>query len=238
MLSPEKTQLSCVNLKADSATCAVRSATCRQLCSSLPPRLLTVPRRGNLHPNQPARPVTPDPKDPPLTSKAQKPAPFVEPARIRPVELLAPPPVWARAWRPCAPRTTLAIRAQSCTNESSPQRRDLRITPTNYYYLDKIGFDPQKPRAAGAILCIQPTPSQKPNSGKSRNLPLGNASHSQPRAETTKPQSLSRRTRGTLLPSRPAALRVFRVHSRPNVFRDSCTVMHKPSQRTCPVYCP
>ena len=40
-----------------------------------------------------------------------------------------------------------AIRAQFCTNEKTQPGALARITTTNHYYLEEIGFEPQKPRA-------------------------------------------------------------------------------------------
>jgi hypothetical protein len=56
------------------------------------------------------------------------------------------------------------LSAQSCTNEKSPPVLRPRITATNHYYLEEIGFDPQK-REQATPTCVHPRrlcPETKP----------------------------------------------------------------------------
>ena len=180
-----------------------------------------------------AKSAPPDPKDPPLTPKDPKPVPRVE--------LPAPLPAWIAILAALCTTQTSAIRAQSCTNEKSPPAQRPRITQTNYDYLDKIDFDSQD--------CAQP-PMLCPASAQGRtgnlffNSPprysrafaaqcFPRSVHSlaqtqnraQPAPSCAPPQTRSPRpNRESVFSAAP----LIRVHSWPNVFLRSCTVLHKP----------
>jgi hypothetical protein len=161
-----------------------------------------------------ARSAALDLMDSPLIPKHPKPTPGVERAHIRPLSLLASPPARAMDLAALCTGHISAIRAQSCTSGQSPQAPDTRVTQTNHYYLEEIGFDPQN--------CAQAARSH----AHPRNPPLYPAPDSHLRAG----QGLRffRRTQGALLPRRPTQFACIRVYPRPNVFRDLRTVMHKP----------
>lgn len=63
----------------------------------------------------------------------------------------ASPPVRVMGLAPLCTVHISANRAQACTNEESPQVPRPRITPTNNYYLEGIGFEPQNRRATRPI---------------------------------------------------------------------------------------
>jgi hypothetical protein len=77
--------------------------------------------------------------------------PNVERAIILPLALLSSPPVRVMGLAALCTRRSLAIRAQSCTNEKSPPVPNPRITVANHYYLEEIGFDSPN--------CAQPVPA-------------------------------------------------------------------------------
>jgi hypothetical protein len=61
-------------------------------------------------------------------------------------------PSRSRAWRRCAPTHIFLRHAQFCTSQNPRWRPNLRIAPTNYSYLEKIGFESQN--------LAQPAPSR------------------------------------------------------------------------------
>jgi hypothetical protein len=56
---------------------------------------------------------------------------------------------------PTASQRPSRLSAQRCTNEKSPPAPRSRITITNHYYLEEIGFDPQN-RVHAASTCVRP----------------------------------------------------------------------------------
>lgn len=112
------------------------------LVPTAPPADRAAPRK--LASQQIAKSATPGLNHPTPTTKAPKPVPGAERARIRSLEILAPPPASARPWRLCAPCTIPRSVHKNAQTKAPHRRWGLRITPTNYHHLRKIGFDPQK----------------------------------------------------------------------------------------------
>jgi hypothetical protein len=102
--------------------------------------------------------------------------PDVERTAIRPLAFLSSPPVPGTGLALAALCTAHIFRlsAQSCTNEKSPAVLRPRITATNYYCLEEIGFDPQNP--------AQPAPI-----GHASEMPLAGNQTAPPKTRILRP---------------------------------------------------
>ena len=105
----------------------------------------------------------------------------------------------------------------------------VHLWPSRFCLASSQVFRSAKPRAAHPILCIRGASGQKPNPGKLRNPSLRST---RPEASCRPGVRLFRRTAAgdfVFSASLVSPFACIRVHSRPNVFLDPCTVMHKDS---------
>jgi hypothetical protein len=121
-----------------------RSAICRRFA----PRLPAVPLRRSSHTRK-----SQDPPSTPLAiMKARKPVPAWNAPTSALLRFFHLGTVQVMVLSALCSAHISVFRAQSCTNEKSPHMHDPLVTITNHYYLEEIGFDPQKSRATQASM--------------------------------------------------------------------------------------
>ena len=119
--------------------------------SSEAPRKLAsqaIAKPASLRPEGPERPET---------------GPWCGTGRTHPLELLNAPPVWVASLAALCTTHILENRAQFCTNEKSLLAPDPRTTPTNHYYLDKIGSESPNPAQPAPSCALPQARSRRPS---------------------------------------------------------------------------